>query len=98
MISVQLPDGTSRSLDPGASSLDLAASIGPGLAKASVAAVVNGEVRDLSRFPELVFLDRFDTLVPVLFAAAMFGLGALLEGTAPGLGRDSFESLLRRTE
>ncbi len=48
MISVQLPDGSSRSLDPGASSADLALSIGPGLAKAAVAAVVNGEVRDLA--------------------------------------------------
>jgi stearoyl-CoA desaturase (delta-9 desaturase) len=35
-------------------------------------------VPDLARYPELRFLDRYDTLVPVLFAAFTFGLGALL--------------------
>ena len=35
-------------------------------------------VPDLARFPELRFLDRFDTLVPALLAASMFALGALL--------------------
>ncbi|MDB4977656.1 MAG: threonyl-tRNA synthetase [Myxococcaceae bacterium] len=49
MISVRLPDGGVRELAEGASSADLAASIGPGLAKAAVAAKVNGEVVDLSR-------------------------------------------------
>ena len=34
-------------------------------------------VRDLARYPELRFLDRFDILVPVLFATAMFALGQL---------------------
>jgi threonyl-tRNA synthetase len=49
MISVRLPDGGVRELADGASSADLAASIGPGLAKAAVAAKVNGEVVDLTR-------------------------------------------------
>ena len=49
MIQVQLPDGSSRELDENASAADLAAQIGPGLAKAAVAAVVSGEVRDLSQ-------------------------------------------------
>ena len=44
------------------------------------------KVKDLARFPELVFLNRFDIVVPVLFASALFGLGALLERVAPGLG------------
>lgn len=48
MIQVQLPDGSSRQLPPGASAAELAAAIGPGLAKAAVAAKVNGAVRDLS--------------------------------------------------
>ena len=48
MISVNLPDGSVRKLEDGASAADLAASIGPGLAKAAVAARVNGEVKDLS--------------------------------------------------
>jgi stearoyl-CoA desaturase (delta-9 desaturase) len=43
-------------------------------------------VRDLLKYPELVFLDRFDTLVPLLMFAAVYGLGALLERFAPGLG------------
>jgi stearoyl-CoA desaturase (delta-9 desaturase) len=32
-------------------------------------------VKDLARFPELVFLNRFDLLVPLLFALSMLGLG-----------------------
>ena len=47
-IDVQLPDGSSRSLDDGATAGDLAASIGRGLAKAAVVAEVNGEERDLA--------------------------------------------------
>jgi threonyl-tRNA synthetase len=46
---VRLPDGSQRELEPGASAADLAAKIGPGLAKAAVAAEVNGQVVDLSR-------------------------------------------------
>jgi stearoyl-CoA desaturase (delta-9 desaturase) len=43
-------------------------------------------VKDLARYRELVFLDRFDTLVPILLGAFTFGLGAVLEAVAPGLG------------
>ena len=46
-IEVRLPDGSSRSLPEGATALDLAKSIGSRLAKAAVAAVVNGDERDL---------------------------------------------------
>ena len=46
----------------------------------------HARVKDLSRFPELRFLDRFDTLVPALLAASTFGLGVLLERFAPSLG------------
>jgi threonyl-tRNA synthetase len=49
MIHARLPDGSSRELSDGASSADLAADIGPGLAKAAVAARVNGEIVDLAR-------------------------------------------------
>ncbi len=52
------------------------------------------EVQDLYRFPELVFLDRFDTLVPALFAAALLGLGALLDAVAPGLGTSAGQMLV----
>ncbi len=48
-IRVTLPDGSERRLAAGSTAADLARAIGPGLAKAALAARVNGEVRDLSR-------------------------------------------------
>lgn len=45
---IRLPDGSSKALPEGASALDLAKSIGPGLAKAAVAAKVNGKTVDLA--------------------------------------------------
>ncbi|HYF45871.1 MAG TPA: TGS domain-containing protein [Acidimicrobiales bacterium] len=47
-IDVTLPDGSSRTLDDGATAGDLAASIGRGLAKAAIVAEINGEERDLA--------------------------------------------------
>ncbi|MGB7418220.1 MAG: threonine--tRNA ligase [Erythrobacter sp.] len=49
LLKISLPDGSVRELDPGSTPADVAASIGPGLAKAAIAARVNGEVRDLGR-------------------------------------------------
>ena len=46
-IKVRLPDESEASLPAGASAGDLAASIGPGLARAAVAAKVDGELVDL---------------------------------------------------
>jgi len=43
-------------------------------------------VPDLAKYPELRFLNRFDWLAPFAFGAMMFGLGALLQAVAPGLG------------
>jgi len=43
-------------------------------------------IPDLARYPELRWLDRYDTVVPVLLAAALYGVGALLERVAPQLG------------
>ncbi|HET7601660.1 MAG TPA: threonine--tRNA ligase [Gemmatimonadales bacterium] len=48
-IRVILPDGSERQLPGGATGRDLAASIGPGLAKAALAVRVNGQIRDLDR-------------------------------------------------
>ncbi|MEP3443027.1 MAG: threonine--tRNA ligase [Sulfitobacter sp.] len=48
MITISLPDGATRALDPASTAADLAAAISPSLAKRTVAAVVNGEVRDLA--------------------------------------------------
>jgi threonyl-tRNA synthetase len=46
---VVLPDGSEKDLPDGASGADLAAEIGPGLARAALAIEVDGEVRDLTR-------------------------------------------------
>jgi len=43
-------------------------------------------VKDLSRYPELVFLDRYDGLMPVLLFIALFAAGKLLQIYAPQLG------------
>ncbi|MGB3795745.1 MAG: threonine--tRNA ligase, partial [Alteraurantiacibacter sp.] len=49
LVQISLPDGTKRAMQPGSTPGDVAAAIGPGLAKAAIAARVNGEVRDLNR-------------------------------------------------
>src|SRR5215208_1118266 len=46
---IELPDGTRKDLEDGASGADLAAAIGPGLARAALAVKVDGELRDLGR-------------------------------------------------
>lgn len=51
-------------------------------------------VRDLARFPELVFLNRFDALVPAVFAGAVLGAGWLLEVWAPQLGVTKWQMLV----
>jgi stearoyl-CoA desaturase (delta-9 desaturase) len=48
---------------------------------------VRGErIKDWLAYPELRFLDRYDALVPMLFAGGLYGLGSLLERYAPALG------------
>ncbi|MEL6876671.1 MAG: threonine--tRNA ligase [Pseudomonadota bacterium] len=49
LLKISLPDGSSREVEPGSTPYDVAAAIGPGLAKAALAARVNGEVRDIGR-------------------------------------------------
>src|SRR4051812_41437365 len=49
MIRITLPDGSAREVAPGTTAADIAAAIGPGLAKAALAARIDGEVRDLDR-------------------------------------------------
>ena len=46
---ISLPDGSVREVAPGTTPADVAASIGPGLAKAAIAARVDGELRDIMR-------------------------------------------------
>ncbi len=49
MIRLTLPDGSVREAAPGITGRELAALIGPGLARAALAIRVNGQVRDLGR-------------------------------------------------
>src|SRR3546814_7776799 len=49
MIRVTLPDGSAREVAHGTTPAQIAADIGPGLAKAALAAKVDGEVRDILR-------------------------------------------------
>ncbi|CAN5473057.1 threonine--tRNA ligase [soil metagenome] len=49
MLKITLPDGSVREVAPGTTPADIAAAIGPGLAKAAIAARVDGEVRDIMR-------------------------------------------------
>ncbi|MBM6576224.1 threonine--tRNA ligase [Sphingomonas sp. BT552] len=49
MFRITLPDGSVREVAPGTTPADVALAIGPGLAKAALAARIDGEVRDLSR-------------------------------------------------
>jgi stearoyl-CoA desaturase (Delta-9 desaturase) len=51
-------------------------------------------VPDLAKFPELVFLDRFDVLIPVLTGVAMFFTGVLLNHLWPSLGTSGMQMLI----
>jgi threonyl-tRNA synthetase len=82
MINISLPDGSVRSFEKPVSGADIAASIGPGLAKAALALRVDGKMKDLahvldhdakigivtSRDPEALELLRHDA-APVLAQA-----------------------------
>ena len=81
---IELPDGSRKALDAGATGADLAAAIGPGLARAALAVKIDGHVRDLAgplsdgqrveivteRSPESLELIRHDT-AHVLAAAVL---------------------------
>ncbi|MBA3897276.1 MAG: threonine--tRNA ligase [Sphingomonadaceae bacterium] len=49
MLKIGLPDGSVREVAPGTTPAQIAAAIGPGLARAALAARVDGELRDLDR-------------------------------------------------
>jgi len=51
-------------------------------------------VKDLVKFPELRFLDRFDSLVPLLSGIGVYGLGEVLAREAPGLGTNGLQLLV----
>ncbi len=49
MFKIALPDGSVKEMPEGSTPADVAAAIGPGLAKAALAAKVDGELRDITR-------------------------------------------------
>ncbi len=52
------------------------------------------KIRDLAKYPELVFLNRFDILVPVVFAAGLFFMGHFLAEAAPTLHTSGAQMLI----
>lgn len=52
------------------------------------------KVKDLAKYPELVWLNRFDTVVPFLFAVAIFFFGEWLAAAAPQLGTNGWQLLV----
>jgi stearoyl-CoA desaturase (delta-9 desaturase) len=51
-------------------------------------------IPDLNRFPELKWVDRFDVLMPVVLATALFFLGGWLEQAHPELGTSGPQLLI----
>ena len=51
-------------------------------------------VKDWARFPELRWINRFDTVIPVLLAVMLFLAGNLLQKYAPGLGTNGPQLLI----
>jgi threonyl-tRNA synthetase len=49
MFKIALPDGSVKEMPEGSTPADVAAAIGPGLAKAALAAKIDGEMRDITR-------------------------------------------------
>src|SRR5262245_54301096 len=75
-ITVTLPDGSHRAEPRGASAADVAAAIGPGLARAALAAKADGEWIDLSRPLE------HDTNLQIVVPASDEGREVLRHSTA----------------
>lgn len=51
-------------------------------------------IKDLIKYKELVWLDRFDSLVPFVFALLIYLLGVLLEVYVPSLETNGFQMLV----
>lgn len=79
-IAITLPDGSVREVAPGTTPADIAASIGPGLAKAAIAARVDGELVDITR--------------PLMDDAALALVTAKDEADALELARHDFAHIL----
>ncbi len=87
----KLPDGSVKELPAGSTAGDVAASIGPGLAKAAVAAVVDGETVDLMRPLEgevelRILTERDPEALAVLRHSAAHVLATAVRTLRPGAG------------
>lgn len=51
-------------------------------------------VRDFARYPELMFLNRFDWLVPIIFLSGMWGFGEWLATAHPQLETNGMQMLV----
>lgn len=90
-IQVRLPDGSPVETPRGSSAADIAAGIGPGLARAALAAVVNGETVDLAHpVPEdsevRILTSRDDDALPVLRHSAAHVLATAVRELHPTAG------------
>ncbi|MXW01433.1 MAG: threonine--tRNA ligase [Holophagales bacterium] len=91
MLDLTLPDGSVRSVPPGTTALDVARSIGPGLAKAAVGAELDGRLVDL-RTP-IEASGRFR-----LFTAKNDEAGIFLRHTAEHVLADAVQRLWPGTQ
>jgi len=90
-INITLPDGKVLHASRGSTVRDVVASIGPGLAKAAMAAVVNGDMvglmEPLETDAELrVITDKDDAALPVLRHSAAHVLATAVRELRPGAG------------
>jgi threonyl-tRNA synthetase len=76
MPDITLPDGSQRHFDEPVSILQIAADIGPGLAKATLAGVVNGQLKDAS------FLVETDAALSIVTSKNDEGLEIIRHSTA----------------
>jgi len=84
-ITITLPDGSTRNLPVGATGADLAADIGPGLAKAALVVTVDGDDRDLDRIlPD-------GSTVSIVTASSDGGLHTIRHSTAHVLAQAVLE-------
>jgi len=51
-------------------------------------------VQEWARFPELLWINRFDTVLPIVLAVLLFMTGAILKQVAPALGTDGPQMLV----
>lgn len=51
-------------------------------------------IRDFSRFPELVWLNHFDAVVPILYALVLYGTGSALKAHYPQWHTNGFQLLV----